>query len=431
LKRKKEITIEDKKSEESVKVDSEIKNDEKESKSIPKDEQKNKEINEKEKESKTENRIQIVGKSHKEIENDKLSSVETKSKKRAYSEDKVDDSAKRKKTEDHQEKKEKKSQDTILINNFVRPLVTRSVKELVGQFGEVKSFWMDTIKTHAYVTYAKVEEAEAAFKGINGIKFPEETGKILSVEFLSEDESKERIKKEEEKKSGINISGAGGTSHRGRFDTLFSSSSAAARIGLSINSRRLSQVSRKSDTSPFSASPTTTISPSSIARAASQSINIIGKNKESSTTTESIAISSSPTRETYVVFEINKAVKSKVSSRSKHVNESSSSEVSFLHGNTVTKDKENSNSNKKDKDEKDKSTNKEKSHTISKTMDDLFKKTKATPVIYYRPLTEEEVKKKEQRENEERIRAREKLKEREKREEREERERKNKKSRRY
>lgn len=180
----------------------------------------------------------------------------------------------------------------------------------------------------------------------------------------------------------------------------------------------MSQVSRKSDSSPFSASPTTTISPSSIARAAS--INIIGKNKEN-TTSESINISSSPVRETYVVFEINKAVKSKVSSRSKRTNESSS-EVSFLHGtSSSTKDKENSNSSSNNKNEKNQ----------GKTMDDLFKKTKATPVIYYRPLTEEEVKKKEQRENEERIRAREKLKEREKREEREERERESKRSRRY
>jgi len=47
---------------------------------------------------------------------------------------------------------DKKPQDTILINNFVRPLVTRTVKELVSQYGEVKNFWMDTIKTHAYVT---------------------------------------------------------------------------------------------------------------------------------------------------------------------------------------------------------------------------------------------------------------------------------------
>jgi len=309
--------------------------------------------------------------------------------------------------------------------------VTRSVKELVGKYGDVKNFWMDSIKTHAFVTYATVESAEAAFKGINGIKFPEETGRILSVEYISEEESKERIKKEDEKKSGIVISGVGNTSHRGRFDSLFSSSSAAARIGLSINSRRLSQTSRKSENSPFSGSPTTAtsiISPSSIARAASHSIKIIGKTKENS---ESLTNSSSPIQETFVVFDIKKSVKSKVSSRSKRTKESSS-EVSFLHGNSNdnrSKDKENNKIEDSNSKSKLSSKGEEKS---KKSMDDLFKKTKATPVIYYRPLTEEEVKKKEQKEKEERIRARERLKERDERERlKEKEERENKRSRRY
>jgi len=428
---KKEKVIEKKSTEINSINNKEFEKKEKEIKKIPKDEHCNNFSDNNKKEKESDSTLQIVGKSHKENESNNISSVEKQSKKRALnSEENINDPSKRKKVEEIEKGKDQKPNDTILINNFVRPLVTRSVKELVGKYGDVKSFWMDSIKTHAFVTYTNVESAEAAFKGINGIKFPEETGKILSVEYISEEESKERIKKEDEKKSGIVISGVGNTSHRGRFDSLFSSSSAAARIGLSINSRRLSQTSRKSETSPFSGSPNTAtsiISPSSIARAASHSIKIIGKTKENS---ESLTNSSSPTQETFVIFDIKKSVKSKVSSRSKRTQESSS-EVSFLHGNSNDKRSKDKENNKiEDSNSKSKLNNKGEEKS-KKTMDDLFKKTKATPVIYYRPLTEEEVKKKEQREKEERIRARERLKERDERERLKEKERENKRSRRY
>jgi len=212
--------------------------------------------------------------------------------------------------------------------------------------------------------------------------------------------------------SGIGSKSIGSTPIRGRFDSLY-----ASRIGIPIKTGKLSQDgSKKSDTSPFSASPTT-ISPSSIARAAaSQSIKIIGKNKEN---TESISISSSPIKETYASLEVDRAVQSRVSSRYKRSRETPTTEVSFLHNKSRKGDDSKSTSDKKSPAEEDKKTKKP-------TMDDLFKKTKATPTIYYKPLTEEEVKQKEKREIEERIRSRERLRERLR-----ERERENKRSRKY
>ncbi|OUM70695.1 hypothetical protein PIROE2DRAFT_1249, partial [Piromyces sp. E2] len=275
--------------------------------------------------------------------------------------------------------------------------------------------------------YTSIESAEKACKGINGIKFPEETGKILSVEYISEEESKERIKKEEEKRLSVNISGIGSksignTPIRGRFDSLY-----ATRIGIPLKTGKLSPESgKKSDASPTT---TTLISPSSIARAAaSQSIKIIGKNKENS---ESISISSSPVKEeTYASLEVERTVQSRVSSRFKRSKETTTpttTEVSFLHKSQA---KGKSGGDDGDGDDGGKTTSdKNKSPVIDDkkkkkkaTMDDLFKKTKATPTIYYRPLSEEEVKEKEKRENEERIRSRERLRERE---------RENKRSRRY
>ncbi|ORX54677.1 hypothetical protein BCR36DRAFT_347592 [Piromyces finnis] len=377
---------------------------------IPKTEQiekKDSNVSKKEEISKTTPQIQIVGTSQKENENGNANSK----KRPLNTDDTSEESSKKKKTDDSDNISQIKTtapKDTILINNFVRPLIVRSVKELVAQYGEVKSFWMDSIKSHAYVTYTSIESAEAASKGIHGIKFPEETGKILSVEYISEEESKERIKKEEEKILSVSIPGVGSkslgsTPIRGRFDTLY-----ASRIGIPIKTSRLNQEnSKKSDLSSFSVSPSTTISPSSIARAAaSQSIKIIGKNKD----LESISISSSPIKEVYASLEVDRIVQSKVSSRYKRTRETS--EVSFLHNSQAQdKSKNQDDANKTSLDKKAPVDNEKKKKKSS--MDDLFKKTKATPIIYYKPLSEEEVKQKEMRENEERIKSRERLRERE------------------
>lgn len=40
----------------------------------------------------------------------------------------------------------------LYVKGFVRPLIIRSVQELFGKYGKVKRFWMDSIKTHCYVT---------------------------------------------------------------------------------------------------------------------------------------------------------------------------------------------------------------------------------------------------------------------------------------
>lgn len=40
----------------------------------------------------------------------------------------------------------------LYVKGFVRPLIIRAVNELFGKYGTVKRFWMDSIKTHCYVT---------------------------------------------------------------------------------------------------------------------------------------------------------------------------------------------------------------------------------------------------------------------------------------
>ncbi|KAI9005365.1 hypothetical protein BC832DRAFT_486231 [Gaertneriomyces semiglobifer] len=76
-------------------------------------------------------------------------------------------------------------ESTLVIRNFVRPLTLPQVREFLAQYGTVEKFWMDRIKTHCYVTFGTPEEAAAALKGCQGLKFPPETGKSLSAEYIS------------------------------------------------------------------------------------------------------------------------------------------------------------------------------------------------------------------------------------------------------
>ncbi|KAG2189123.1 hypothetical protein INT44_004265 [Umbelopsis vinacea] len=88
--------------------------------------------------------------------------------------------------------------NAVYIKGFVRPLVLRHAEELVKKYGNVKKFWMDSIKTHCYVIYETVEDASAAHKNIDNIVFPSDTGRTLHVGSLSESKAEEMIVLEKE-----------------------------------------------------------------------------------------------------------------------------------------------------------------------------------------------------------------------------------------
>jgi len=41
---------------------------------------------------------------------------------------------------------------SLIITNFVRPLTVNQVKRMLAEFGEIEVLWMDSIRTHCYVT---------------------------------------------------------------------------------------------------------------------------------------------------------------------------------------------------------------------------------------------------------------------------------------
>ncbi|KAI8640417.1 hypothetical protein BD408DRAFT_419865 [Parasitella parasitica] len=85
----------------------------------------------------------------------------------------------------------------IYVKGFIRPLIIKHVQELFGKYGTVKRFWMDSIKTHCYVTYETRLQSKDAFTKVDGIKFPADTGRVLRVGELTSDQADKLIEYEQ------------------------------------------------------------------------------------------------------------------------------------------------------------------------------------------------------------------------------------------
>eukprot|EP00850_Spirogloea_muscicola_P021775 SM000261S09974 [mRNA] locus=s261:63886:68802:- [translate_table: standard] len=85
---------------------------------------------------------------------------------------------------------------SLRIDHFRRPFTQKQVLELLGQTGTVQAYWMDTIRTHCYVTYATVEEAVASRDVLQNLTWPSHAERPLAARFVSPAEV--ATKKEEE-----------------------------------------------------------------------------------------------------------------------------------------------------------------------------------------------------------------------------------------
>ncbi|KAJ4880121.1 SAP domain-containing protein [Raphanus sativus] len=54
----------------------------------------------------------------------------------------------------------KEPTDSLRIDRFLRPFTLKAVQELLGKTGNVTSFWMDSIKTHCYVSKRQQQEKQ-------------------------------------------------------------------------------------------------------------------------------------------------------------------------------------------------------------------------------------------------------------------------------
>ena len=78
---------------------------------------------------------------------------------------------------------------TLYVRHFVRPFTLAAAKALFSDHGEVTWFWMDAIKTHCFVTFATVAQAQAALSAVNGVQWPAVTGRVLAAELIAADKA--------------------------------------------------------------------------------------------------------------------------------------------------------------------------------------------------------------------------------------------------
>lgn len=78
----------------------------------------------------------------------------------------------------------------VHLCNLVRPFTLGQLKELLGRTGRLRhdDFWIDRIKSHCYVTYESVEEAVATRNALHGVKWPQSNPKVLAADFATQDE---------------------------------------------------------------------------------------------------------------------------------------------------------------------------------------------------------------------------------------------------
>ncbi|KAF6128531.1 apoptotic chromatin condensation inducer 1 [Phyllostomus discolor] len=83
-----------------------------------------------------------------------------------------------------------KISNIVHISNLVRPFTLGQLKELLGRTGTLveEAFWIDKIKSHCFVTYSTIEEAVATRTALHGVKWPQSNPKFLCADYAEQDE---------------------------------------------------------------------------------------------------------------------------------------------------------------------------------------------------------------------------------------------------
>lgn len=101
-----------------------------------------------------------------------------------------------------------RSNDRIVhVTHLTRPFALSEFKSLFESFGSIEDLWLDSLKSQSFVTFGSAESAQRCKLELNGKRFPEQTGKLLVVEVISNDKM-ERVKKDLE---GLSATAIGAT----------------------------------------------------------------------------------------------------------------------------------------------------------------------------------------------------------------------------
>ena len=89
----------------------------------------------------------------------------------------------------------KGSSRALMVSGFQRPFTLPAARAFMEQHGTVVDMWMPVIKDKAYVVYATVSQAEAAFKGVVGKTWPSNSTKTLEPVYISVYEAESVLRK--------------------------------------------------------------------------------------------------------------------------------------------------------------------------------------------------------------------------------------------
>uniref|UniRef100_A0A1Y1KVX1 RRM domain-containing protein n=1 Tax=Photinus pyralis TaxID=7054 RepID=A0A1Y1KVX1_PHOPY len=80
--------------------------------------------------------------------------------------------------------------ELLYITNLVRPFTLKQLKELLERTGKIREngFWTDRIKSKCYAYYETAEEAEATRNALHGVHWPIGNGKKLIIEYSTEED---------------------------------------------------------------------------------------------------------------------------------------------------------------------------------------------------------------------------------------------------
>lgn len=93
-------------------------------------------------------------------------------------------------TEDAQPPTPPKNQlsNVLIVTNLVRPLTLMAIKSLLARTGQIEDFWIDAIKSKCFVRYATEDEAFETRQALHGVTWPSHNLKTLHVEFSTQEE---------------------------------------------------------------------------------------------------------------------------------------------------------------------------------------------------------------------------------------------------
>lgn len=94
---------------------------------------------------------------------------------------------------------------SLYITNLVRPLTVPQIKRMLSEFGNLERFWIDPIRSHAYVTFSEISSATAAYSKLHQTEvWPPSTGKVLTIIYVPVEETERLINEEESETTKTN-----------------------------------------------------------------------------------------------------------------------------------------------------------------------------------------------------------------------------------